>query len=146
HRLFRIGQYMTAIAWDPKSVPKKKEADVPEPPDETDDNQPSAKASGNAQLSGHLDAGTFITKFRNIVLRNEMNDDLVLLPGRLGQNADESEYEELLPVSSPRALWVSVKEDSHEDCRTTRGQGADHGSPARWRARERTIPEGQENA
>jgi hypothetical protein len=30
-----------------------------------------------------------------------MNDDLVLVPARLGQNADESEYEELLPVSPP---------------------------------------------
>jgi hypothetical protein len=27
--------------------------------------------------------------------------DLVLVPARLGQNADESEYEELLPVSPP---------------------------------------------
>jgi len=54
-----------------------------------------------AQLSGHLDAGFFITKFRKIFLRNEMNDDLVLIPARLGQNADESEYEELLPVSPP---------------------------------------------
>jgi hypothetical protein len=54
-----------------------------------------------AQLSGHLDAGAFITKFRKIFLRNEMNDDLVVVPARLGQNADESEYEELLPVSPP---------------------------------------------
>jgi Uncharacterized protein conserved in bacteria (DUF2330) len=54
-----------------------------------------------AQLAGHLDAGAFITKFRKIFLRNEMNDDLVLVPARLGQNADESEYEELLPVSPP---------------------------------------------
>jgi hypothetical protein len=38
---------------------------------------------------------------RKIFLRNEMNDDLVLVPARLGQNADESEYEELLPVSPP---------------------------------------------
>jgi hypothetical protein len=45
------------------------------------------------------DAGPFVTKFRKIFLRNEMNDDAV--PARRGQNADESEYEELLPVSPP---------------------------------------------
>src|SRR5439155_10304388 len=53
------------------------------------------------QLAGHLEASAFITKFRKIFMRNEMNDDLVLVPARLGQNADDSEYEELLPVSPP---------------------------------------------
>src|SRR5438132_1212927 len=53
------------------------------------------------QLAGHLEASAFITKFRKILMRNEMNDDLVLVPARLGQNADDSEYEELLPVSPP---------------------------------------------
>jgi len=37
----------------------------------------------------HLDAGAFITKFRKIFLRNEMNDDLVLVPARLVQNPDD---------------------------------------------------------
>ena len=53
------------------------------------------------QLAGHLEASAFITKFRKIFMRNEMNDDLVLVPARLGQRDDDSEYEELLPVSPP---------------------------------------------
>ena len=53
------------------------------------------------QLAGHVEASAFITKFRKIFMRNEMNDDLVLVPARLGQNADDSEYEELLTVSPP---------------------------------------------
>ena len=53
------------------------------------------------QLAGHLEASAFITKFRKIFMRNEMNDDLVLVPARLGQQNDDSEHEELLPVSPP---------------------------------------------
>src|SRR5438105_2693716 len=53
------------------------------------------------QLAGHLRADLFITKFRKIFARDEMNDDLVLVPARLGQNEDSSEYEEILPVSPP---------------------------------------------
>ena len=53
------------------------------------------------QLSGHLQAGLFITKFRKIFARDEMNDDLVIVPARYNTLEDESEYEELLPVSPP---------------------------------------------
>jgi hypothetical protein len=53
------------------------------------------------QLAGHLRADLFITKFRKIFARDEMNEDLVLIPARLGQNEDASEYEEILPVSPP---------------------------------------------
>ncbi|HEX3313918.1 MAG TPA: DUF2330 domain-containing protein [Gemmataceae bacterium] len=53
------------------------------------------------QLAGHVRAGSFITKFRKIFLRDEMNDDLELVPARYGDAADDSEYEELLPVSPP---------------------------------------------
>jgi hypothetical protein len=53
------------------------------------------------QLSGHLQAGLFITKFRKIFARDEMNDDLVIVPARYGDAEDDSEYEELLPVSPP---------------------------------------------
>jgi hypothetical protein len=53
------------------------------------------------QLAGHLRDGLFITKFRKIFARDEMNEDLVLIPARLGQNEDISEYEEILPVSPP---------------------------------------------
>jgi hypothetical protein len=52
-------------------------------------------------LAGHMQAGLFITKFRKIFARDEMNDDLLLVPARLGDNEDNSEYDELLPVSPP---------------------------------------------
>jgi hypothetical protein len=53
------------------------------------------------QLAGHLQAGLFITKFRKIFLRDEMNDDLLLVPARLGNEEDNSEYQEILPTSPP---------------------------------------------
>jgi hypothetical protein len=53
------------------------------------------------QLAGHLQAGLFITKFRKIFARDEMNDDLLLIPARYDDAVDDSEYEELLPVSPP---------------------------------------------
>src|SRR5262245_39991936 len=54
-----------------------------------------------SQLAGHLEAGLFITKFRKIFCRDEMNDDLVLIPARFGGADDTSEYEEILPTSPP---------------------------------------------
>ena len=54
-----------------------------------------------AKLSGHIREGRFITKFRKIFSRDEMNDDLNLIPARYNDATDESEYEELLPVSPP---------------------------------------------
>jgi hypothetical protein len=53
------------------------------------------------QLAGHVREGGFITKFRKIFLRDEMNDDLEMVPARYGDAEDSSEYEELLPVSPP---------------------------------------------
>jgi hypothetical protein len=53
------------------------------------------------QLTGHVQAGLFITKFRKIFARDEMNDDLVIGPARYNDAEDDSEYEELLPVSPP---------------------------------------------
>jgi hypothetical protein len=53
------------------------------------------------QLAGHVREGGFITKFRKIFLRSEMNDDLEMTPARYGDAEDSSEYEELLPVSPP---------------------------------------------
>jgi hypothetical protein len=53
------------------------------------------------QLLGHLQVGQFITKFRKIFTREEMNDDLVLVQARLGQEEDTSEYQEILPTSPP---------------------------------------------
>jgi hypothetical protein len=53
------------------------------------------------QLAGHVREGSFITKFRKIFLRSEMNEDLDIIPARYGDSEDSSEYEELLPVSPP---------------------------------------------
>jgi hypothetical protein len=53
------------------------------------------------QLAGHLQSGSFITKFRKIFMRDEMGDDLTIIPARSGRNEDTSEYEEILPTSPP---------------------------------------------
>jgi hypothetical protein len=53
------------------------------------------------QLAGHLHAGLFITKFRKIFTRDEMNDDLLIIAARLGEEDDFSEYQEILPTSPP---------------------------------------------
>jgi hypothetical protein len=52
-------------------------------------------------LAGHLQAGLFITKFRKVFTRGEMNDDLELVAATRGQAEDRSEYEETLPTSPP---------------------------------------------
>jgi hypothetical protein len=53
------------------------------------------------QLAGHMSEGLFITKFRKLFARVEMNDDLLIVPARYNGTEDSSEYEELLPVSPP---------------------------------------------
>src|SRR5262249_34047150 len=56
---------------------------------------PADDVKGLRQLGGHLQAGMFITKFRKIFCRDEMNDDLVLVPARTNDQDDTSEYEEI---------------------------------------------------
>jgi hypothetical protein len=53
------------------------------------------------QLAGHLTEGLFITKFRKIFTRGEMNDDLLIVPARYNDAEDRTEYEEMLPTSPP---------------------------------------------
>jgi hypothetical protein len=53
------------------------------------------------QLAGHLTENWFITKFRKIFARDEMNDDLSIVPARYNGAEDTSEYEEILPSSPP---------------------------------------------
>src|SRR6202007_1249919 len=53
------------------------------------------------QLGGHLQENLFITKFRKIFCRDEMNDDLYIVPARYNGAEDSSEYEEVLPSSPP---------------------------------------------
>jgi hypothetical protein len=52
-------------------------------------------------LLGHLKEGQFVTKFRKTFTRGEMDDDLSIVPAKLGEAADPSEYEEALPTSPP---------------------------------------------
>ena len=62
---------------------------------------PADDVKGLTQLAGHLQEGLFITKFRKIFCRDEMNEDLVLVPARQGEQEDRAEYEEILPTSPP---------------------------------------------
>jgi hypothetical protein len=52
-------------------------------------------------LGGHLKEGQFLTKFRKTFTKGEMDDDLLIVPAKLGQAEDHSEYEEILPTSPP---------------------------------------------
>jgi hypothetical protein len=52
-------------------------------------------------LAGHLKEGQFLTKLRKTFTRAEMDDDLLIVPAKLGQAEDHSEYEEILPTSPP---------------------------------------------
>src|SRR5436305_12668482 len=52
-------------------------------------------------LAGHLKEGQFVTKFRKTFAKDEMDDDLSIVPARLGKAQDNSEYEEILPTSPP---------------------------------------------
>src|SRR5262249_47046921 len=62
---------------------------------------PDEDVRGLQILAGHLQAGAFITKFRHVFTRDEMNDDLLLVPARYSGKDDNSEYEEILPTSPP---------------------------------------------
>jgi hypothetical protein len=52
-------------------------------------------------LAGHLKEGQFVTKFRKTFAKDEMDDDLKIIPAKLGKAEDSSEYEEILPTSPP---------------------------------------------
>mgnify|MGYP000964900571 CR=1 FL=1 len=62
---------------------------------------PEDEIKGLRNLAGHLQEGLFITKFRKFFCRDEMNEDLVIVPAREGDSEDTSEYQEVLPSSPP---------------------------------------------
>ncbi len=62
---------------------------------------PASDVKDLQQLAGHLSENLFITKFRKIFARDEMNDDLLIVPARYNGAEDTSEYEEILPSSPP---------------------------------------------
>jgi hypothetical protein len=63
---------------------------------------PPDDIKGLQQLTGHLRSGQWLTRFRKVFRREEMNEDLLLLPARLGLRDDFSEYVEMLPASPPQ--------------------------------------------
>jgi hypothetical protein len=52
-------------------------------------------------LAGHLKEGQFVTKFRKTFAKDEMDDDLLIIPAKVNKAEDWSEYEEILPTSPP---------------------------------------------
>jgi Uncharacterized protein conserved in bacteria (DUF2330) len=62
---------------------------------------PAGDVKDLQQLAGHLSENWFITKFRKTFARDEMNDDLLIVPARYNGAEDTSEYEEMLPSSPP---------------------------------------------
>jgi hypothetical protein len=62
---------------------------------------PAEELKGLNQLAGHLQQDLFITKFRKIFCRDEMNVDLQIVPARRDDQEDTSEYREILPTSPP---------------------------------------------
>jgi hypothetical protein len=62
---------------------------------------PASDVKDLQQLTGHLGESLFITKFRKTFARDEMNDDLSIIPARYNGAEDISEYEEMLPSSPP---------------------------------------------
>ncbi len=52
-------------------------------------------------LQGHLRKDLFLTKCRKIFYKDEMTDDLVFVPAKLGDKADAVVYDRILPTSPP---------------------------------------------
>jgi hypothetical protein len=62
---------------------------------------PAADLKQLKVLSGHVKEKQFVTKLRKTFTKGEMDDDLVIVPAKLGSAEDHSEYEEVLPTSPP---------------------------------------------
>jgi hypothetical protein len=88
------------------------------------------------QLSGHLQAGLFITKFRKIFARDEMNDDLAIVPARYGDAVDDSEYGSCCPCR--RRDWAVPESASGRS--TLRTSDCAH----RWREPKRANDHAQQ--
>ncbi len=59
---------------------------------------PEEEVKGLARLKGHLQKGKWLTKFRKHIRRDEMADDLVLVPVERGF---EQDYVRIMPTSPP---------------------------------------------
>ncbi|KAF0240613.1 MAG: hypothetical protein FD180_4855 [Planctomycetota bacterium] len=59
---------------------------------------PAEDVKGLSRLKGHLQKGQWVTKFRKVLRKDEMTDDLVLVPVGVGK---EQEYVRIMPTSPP---------------------------------------------
>src|SRR5262249_39680136 len=59
---------------------------------------PDEDVKGLARLKGHLQKGKWLTKFRKIIRKDEMAEDLVLVPVKEGE---EQDYTRIMPTSPP---------------------------------------------
>ncbi|NUN47555.1 MAG: DUF2330 domain-containing protein [Candidatus Brocadiae bacterium] len=59
---------------------------------------PAEEVKGLSRLKGHLQKGQWLTKFRKILRKDEMNEDLLLVPVPAGK---EDEYVRIMPTSPP---------------------------------------------
>jgi len=59
---------------------------------------PAENVQGLARLKGHLQKGWWLTKIRKVIRKDEMTDDLVLVPVDAGR---EQEYVRIMPTSPP---------------------------------------------
>jgi hypothetical protein len=62
---------------------------------------PEKDGQGLKIVSGHLKEKQFVTKIRKTFTKGEMDDDLLIVPARLGSAEDHSEYKEVPPTSPP---------------------------------------------
>jgi hypothetical protein len=52
-------------------------------------------------LKGHIQKGQFVTKFRKVFTKAEMNEDLEFVRAHVGDREDDIEYYSILPTSPP---------------------------------------------
>jgi len=66
------------------------------------DRQADKEAIDNLKiLQGHLRKDLFLTKCRKVFTKDEMTEDLVFVPAKLGDQADAVIYDRILPTSPP---------------------------------------------
>src|SRR5262249_35231558 len=53
---------------------------------------PAEDVKGLKVLAGHLKEGQFLTKFRKTFTKDEMNDDLLIVPAKLGESPGEGRW------------------------------------------------------
>jgi hypothetical protein len=62
---------------------------------------PSEEVAALKNLKGWIQKGQFVTKFRKVIEKSEMDQDLEIVRARLGDQDDDIEYYQVLPTSPP---------------------------------------------